>query len=59
MKKLFSIKLIFFQAYDLNEPVNTLLFAIDNYKMSSTLKLLILKVQKMHSENWINEGNYF
>ncbi|KAF0772081.1 eukaryotic translation initiation factor 4G-like [Aphis craccivora] len=43
------------KAYDLNEPVNTLLFAKDNYEMSSTLKFLILKVQKMHSEDWIIE----
>ncbi|CAH1713730.1 unnamed protein product [Aphis gossypii] len=41
--------------YDLNEEVDTLLFAINNYTMSSTLKCLILKVQKMHSEGWIKE----
>ncbi|CAH1715249.1 unnamed protein product [Aphis gossypii] len=55
MKKLFSIKLILFQAYDLNDVVETLLFAKDNYDLSSTLKCLLFKVQKMHSEGWIKE----
>ncbi|XP_060840615.1 uncharacterized protein LOC132921556 [Rhopalosiphum padi] len=43
------------KAYDLNKLVNALLLFMDNYNISSTLKLLILKVQEMHSEGWINE----
>ncbi|CAH1715299.1 uncharacterized protein LOC126549225 isoform X2 [Aphis gossypii] len=43
------------KAYDLNDVVETLLFAKDNYDLSSTIKCLILKVQKMHSEGWIKE----
>ncbi|CAH1715295.1 unnamed protein product [Aphis gossypii] len=34
------------KAYDLNDVVETLLFAKDNYDLSSTIKCLILKVQK-------------
>jgi len=59
MKTLFNINSFFFQAYDLNGPVNKLVSSINNHGMSSTLKCLILHVKKMHFKGWLNEGNCF
>ncbi|XP_022176870.1 eukaryotic translation initiation factor 4 gamma 1-like [Myzus persicae] len=54
------------KTYDLNIPINKLVTSLDNHDMSSALKCLILRVQRMHSKGWINEesvefveNNYF